>query len=83
MASLLNNQNQAQAGALQFGEGMQNLGLGVMAPAAAGWGNFQGLSNAIGQPVVLSSGSSTGSQSGSGWNFSPSASFGSKGIFGK
>lgn len=83
MAGLLNNQNQAQAGAIQFGEGMQNLGLGTMAPASAGWGNFQGLSNAIGQPTILSSGTSTGSQSGSGWNMSPSASLGSKGIMGK
>lgn len=83
MAGLLNNQNAASTGALQFGEGMQNLGLGTMAPASAGWGNFQGLSNAIGQPTILSSGSSTGSQSGSGWNMSPSASLGSKGIMGK
>jgi hypothetical protein len=82
LTGLLNNQNQAQAGAVQFGEGMQNLGLGTMAPASAGWGNLQGLSNAIGQPTVLSSGSSQGSSNGSGWNASTSGSIGGKGSSG-
>lgn len=79
LADMLGGQNQAQAGALQFGEGMQNLGLGTLAPASAGWGNLQGLSNAIGSPTVLSQGGSIGNSSGSGWNANTSGSFGGKG----
>jgi hypothetical protein len=64
LANLLTQQNGATTGALGMGEGMQNLGLGALAPASAGWGNIQGLSNIIGQPTILSSGSSSGSSSG-------------------
>jgi hypothetical protein len=79
MAGMLSGQNQAQAGALQFGEGMQNLGLGTLAPASAGWGNIQGLQSAIGNPTVLSQGSSIGNSSGSGWNMNSAGSLGGKG----
>jgi hypothetical protein len=79
MAGMLGGQNQAQAGALQFGEGMQNLGLGALAPASAGWGNLQGYQNAIGSPTVLSQGTSSGNSSGSGWNMNTSGSIGGKG----
>lgn len=60
MANMLGQQNGAQAGALQFGEGMQNLGLGTLAPSTAGWANINGLGSLIGQPTVLSQGSSSG-----------------------
>ena len=64
MSGMLGQQNAASTGALQGGETMQNLGLGSMAPASAGWGNMQGWANTIGSPTVLSSGSSTGSSFG-------------------
>jgi hypothetical protein len=64
LSGMLGQQNAAVTGALQGGETMQNLGLGAMAPASAGWGNMQGWANAIGSPTVLSSGSSNGSSFG-------------------
>jgi len=79
LANMLQNQNQAQSGALQFGEGMQNLGLGTLAPAAAGWSNLQGFQSAIGNPTVLSQGGSIGNSSGSGWNINSTGSLGGKG----
>lgn len=83
LSNMLNNQNASSVGALQFGEGMQNLGLGALAPASAGWGNLQGYQNAIGAPTVLSQGSSFGNSSGSGWNIDSAGSFGGKGGGGK
>jgi hypothetical protein len=74
MSGMLGQQNAAATGALQGGETMQNLGLGTMAPASAGWGNMQGWANAIGSPTILTSGSSNGSSFGknSGMNLSGS-----------
>jgi len=79
MSGMLNQQDATTNGALNYGEGMQNLGLGAMAPAAAGWGNAQGWANAIGQPTVLSSGSSIGSSFGKNMAMQTAASFGGKG----
>ena len=79
MSGMLALQNAAATGALQGGETMQNLGLGAMAPASAGWGNMQGWANAIGPPTVLSSGSSNGSSFGKNLGIATSASFGGGG----
>lgn len=79
MAGMLGQQNTATTGAIQGGETMQNLGLGTMAPASAGWGNMQGWANAIGSPIVLSQGSSTGSSYGKNMGMQTAASFGGKG----
>jgi hypothetical protein len=76
MSGMLGQQNSASTGALGMGESMQNLGLGTMAPASAGWGNLQGLASAIGSPTVLSSGQSAGSSKSKGGNMSGSGSFG-------
>lgn len=76
MSSMLGQQNAASTDALGMGESMQNLGLGTMAPASAGWGNLQGLASAIGSPTVLSSGQSAGSSKSKGGNMSGSGSFG-------
>jgi hypothetical protein len=76
MSGMLGQQNAATTGAIGSGEAMQNLGLGAMAPASAGWGNLQGLASAIGSPTVLSSGQSSGSSKSKGGNMSGSGSFG-------
>ncbi len=70
LSDMIGARNATSQGALQFGEGMQNLGLGTMAPASAAWGNVQGLTNAIGSPTILNYGNSQGfsKQKGSGVN---------------
>lgn len=70
LSDMIGARNATSQGALQFGEGMQNLGLGTMAPASAAWGNVQGLTNAIGAPTILNYGTSQGmsKQKGSGIN---------------
>jgi hypothetical protein len=79
MSGMLGQQNAASTGALQGAEGLQNLGLGTMAPASAGWGNMQGWANAIGSPTVLSSGNSNGSSFGKSTGLDTAASFDGKG----
>lgn len=79
MAGMLGQQNAATTGAIQGGETVQNLGLGTMAPASAGWGNMQGWANAIGSPTVLSQGGSIGSSFGKNLGMQTAASFGGKG----
>jgi hypothetical protein len=74
MAGMLGQQNGAQTGALNFGEGMQNLGLGTLAPSTAGWANINGLGSLIGQPTVLSNGSSFGNSNAKSKGSSTSAS---------
>lgn len=64
LADLLTQQNNASVGALNFGEGMQNLGLGTIAPSSASWSNLNGLLSAIGAPIVLNQGSSNSSSQG-------------------
>lgn len=63
LAGMLGSQNDTTSNALNFGSGMQDIGQG---PLATGWGNVQGLANIIGQPTVLSNGTSSGSSKGKG-----------------
>lgn len=79
LADMIGAKNNTTNGALQFGEGMQNLGLGVMAPASAAWGNVQGLTNAIGAPTILNYGNSQGFSKQKGMSQSASGSIGGKG----
>ena len=65
---LMTAQNQAQTGAIGAGAGLQNLGMGSMAPGIqAGmfpWQMMGQYVNAIGRPTVVGSGSQSGSGSG-------------------
>src|SRR5574343_122612 len=79
LSDMIGARNATSQGALQFGEGMQNLGLGVMAPASAAWGNVQGLTNAIGAHTVLNFGNSQGMSKQKGMSQSASGSVGGKG----
>ena len=66
MQAMLGGQQQAMQGGLQYGQGMQNLGMGTFAPYMAPWQAAGAYSNAIGAPTVLSSGSGSGSGSSKG-----------------
>ena len=61
MAGMLGAQQGVQAGALNAGGQMQNLGMGSFAPTMMPWQNMSNYANSIGSPTVLSSGSSSGS----------------------
>jgi hypothetical protein len=56
----LSGQQGAMMGGLNFGQGMQNLGMGQFAPYMAPWQLAGNYANAIGRPTVLGSGSSLG-----------------------
>ena len=60
MAGMLGQQQGVQTGALNFGQNMQNLGMGSFAPTMMPWQNMSNYANSIGSPTVLSSGSSSG-----------------------
>jgi len=66
MQQMLGGQQQAMAGGLQQGQGMQNLGMGTFAPYMAPWQAAGAYSNAIGAPTVLSQGAGSGSGSSKG-----------------
>jgi hypothetical protein len=77
---MLSGRNDNQAGALNFGQGMQQMGMGGMAPQQMmqdmPWDQFANYANSIGAPTVLGSGSE--SSRASGWNTGSSASAGGK-----
>ena len=60
MAGMLGQQQGVQAGALNAGGQMQNLGMGSFAPTMMPWQNMSNYANSIGSPTVLSSGGSSG-----------------------
>jgi len=66
MQAMLGGQQQAMQGGLQYGQSMQNLGMGTFAPYMAPWQAAGAYSNAIGAPTVLSSGTGSGSGSSKG-----------------
>jgi len=65
LGNMLAQQNAAQTGGIQLGEGMQNLGMGVFAPSMAPWQAATPYASALGRPTVLGSGTSSGSSEGS------------------
>jgi len=66
MQAMLGGQQQAMQGGLQYGQSMQNLGMGTFAPYMAPWQAAGAYSNAIGAPTVLNSGTGSGSGSSKG-----------------
>jgi hypothetical protein len=77
---MLSGRNDNQAGALNFGQGMQQMGMGGMAPQQMmqdlPWDQFANYANSIGAPTVLGSGSE--SSKASGWNAGASGQAGGK-----
>ena len=65
LGNMLAQQNQAIAGGMDFGQGMQNLGMGQFAPSMAPWQAATPYASALGRPTVLGSGTSSGSSEGS------------------
>lgn len=60
VGNMLGQKQNAMAGGLGAGKGMQQLGMGQFAPQMAPWQAMQGYGNAIGDPTVLGSGSMMG-----------------------
>ena len=73
MGNLIGAKEATSTNALNFSDAIQNLGMGILEPLMARWGNMAGYSNAVGAPTVLNSGT------GSSWNNSSGSnnSFGS------
>lgn len=63
MQNMLNSQQGVSTGALNSGSNMQNLGMGSFAPTMMPWSNMANLSNTVGGPTVLNSGTSNSSSS--------------------
>jgi hypothetical protein len=70
MMSMMSGSDRNQQGGMQFGQLLQQLGLGSMAPEMQaqnqGWNNMGNYADAIGGPTVLSSGGNSGSSKGAG-----------------
>lgn len=66
MVNMLGGKQNAMAGGLNFGQGMQNLGMGQFAPTMIPWQGMQNYSAAVGAPTILSAGQSSGQGHGKG-----------------
>ena len=66
ISGMMGEQQGAMQGGLNFGQNMQNLGMGQFAPYMAPWQAAGQYANAIGGPTVLGSGSGSGSASSKG-----------------
>ena len=66
----LGGQNAAMQSGLNYGQGMQNLGMGQFAPYMAPWQATGQYANAIGRPTVLGSGVSSGQSDSKGFGMS-------------
>ena len=69
-SGMLQNQNQAMQGGLNFGQNQQQLGMGQFAPSMAPWQSAQAYGGLLGGPQVLGSGSGSGSGSSKGFGAS-------------
>lgn len=63
LSGMIGQQQGVQTGAQNAGRNMQNLGMGSFAPSMIPWQNLSNYSNVIGQPNVLSQGSSSSNSS--------------------
>lgn len=70
MSSMLGQKQAAMQGGLNYGQNMQNLGMGSFAPLMMPWQGLQNYAATIGSPTVLSSGRGYGSGSGKGFSTS-------------
>jgi hypothetical protein len=61
MSGMIGQQNQAQQGAIQGGQNMQNINMGQYAPQMMPWEAMGRYANTIGRPTILGSGSQSGS----------------------
>ena len=61
MSGMIGQQNQAQQGAIQGGQNMQNINMGQYAPQMMPWDAMSQYGNVIGRPTILGSGSQSGS----------------------
>tara|TARA_R110000796_G_scaffold5243_2_gene19905 strand:+ start:864 stop:1703 length:840 start_codon:yes stop_codon:yes gene_type:complete len=61
MSGMIGQQNQAQQGAIQGGQNMQNINMGQYAPQMMPWDAIGEYGNVIGRPTILGSGSQSGS----------------------
>jgi len=70
MFDMMSGSDRNQQAGMNFGQVMQNLGMGSMAPwmqaQNQGWSNMNNYANTIGGPTVLGSGSQSGSAKGAG-----------------
>lgn len=61
MSGMIGQQNQAQQGAIQGGQNMQNINMGQYAPQMMPWDAIGEYGNVIGRPTILGSGKQSGS----------------------
>jgi hypothetical protein len=74
MGNLIGAKEATSGNALNFSDAIQNLGMGILEPLMAKWGNMAGYSNTIGGPTVLNGGSgSSWNNSSGGTNYASSA----------
>lgn len=69
-SGMLNSSNQAMQGGLNYGQNMQNLGMGQFAPQMAPWQAMGQYAANLGRPTVLGSGSGSGSSDSKGFGLS-------------
>lgn len=72
VSGMMQNQQGAMQGGLNYGQDMQNLGMGQFAPSMAPWQAMGQYSNTMGNPTVLNSASGGGSGSSKGLGMSGS-----------
>lgn len=70
VSGMLGQQQGAMQGGLNYGSGMQNLGMGQFSPYMAPWNMAGQYSGMLGNPTVLGSGSGQGQSSGKGMGLS-------------
>ena len=64
LQQLLGQQQGTIDNGINQASGVQNLGMGTLAPSSAQWGNLGNWASALGSPTVLSSGSGSGNSKG-------------------
>lgn len=70
MSGMIGQQQNAMNSGLQYGQNMQNLGMGQYAPIMMPWEAMGNYSNIIGGPTILGSGSSNASSDANGFGLS-------------
>ena len=70
MSQMLGSQQSTVDNGINQASGVQNLGMGTLAPSSSQWTNLGNWANTIGSPTVLSNGQSSGSGSGKGKSLS-------------
>jgi hypothetical protein len=79
LQQMLQGKQGAMSGGMQMAPAVQNLGMGQLAPNMMNWQNFNQYASGIGGPLVLNSGTNTGSGNALGSSYGTSSASGKSG----